>query len=169
MKMLATLLFTLLSFTSHAQSTWPRNPRTGEVELQGSLPWPRDAKTDSQQQALVRRWYLAKLTDLSPAEVDRKAAPDKTSSILTYARLPKVAVLRQGKGSNEYILGYTMRLTGSPIGLAYTVNDFYFNKVSEVESYDPTPLEELLPKATPKEQAALAALRKRLAVALAGW
>lgn len=61
MKTLLALLL-CLTLNAHAQ-TWTRNSKTDKAEFTGMLPWPAAAKTDIQQQALVKPWYLAKLTD----------------------------------------------------------------------------------------------------------
>lgn len=167
--LLAALLLTLLSYTSYAQTGWPHNPKTGKVEFTGTLPWPKDIKSEAQRRALVRRWYLAKLTDLSPSEVEKQVATNRTNGLLTYADLPRAAVLRQGKDSDGYILGYLMRLTASSVGLDYKIDFLSFDKLSGVEENEPTPIEELQLKPNSPEKAALAGLRKRLTVALAGW
>lgn len=171
MKLLLATLLCLLTFTSaHAQGTWPRNSKTGKVELRGSLPWPASAKTEAQRRALVRRWYLAKLTDSTPAEVKAQAATDKTNGLLTYAGLPKAVVLRQGEGDDGYLLGYFVQLIPAANTLNYTLTRFDIERAGDVEGFeDVPPLDQLLPKATTNEKAALTALRKRLAVALAGW
>jgi hypothetical protein len=167
--LLAVLLLALSFFTSHAQSGWPRNPKTGKVELQGTLPWPKDIKSEAQRRALVRRWYLAKLTVLNPAQVEAQAATNTTNGLLTYANLPKAALLRYGSGDSAYLLGYFVELSPTAKGLHYDFTSLDMERVSEVETSEATPLEQLLLNATPSEKAALAALRKRLTVALAGW
>ena len=167
--LLATLLF-LLAFTSaHAQSTWPRNPKTGKVEFRGSLPWPASAKTEAQRRALVRRWYLAKLTDSTPGEVEAQAATNQTNGLLTYAGLPKVITVQYGQGADAALLSYFIELVPAAKSASYQITRFDYERAGDVETADAIPLEQLLPKASASEKAALAALRKRLAVALAGW
>lgn len=166
--LLASLLY-LLTFTSAHAQAWPRNPTTNEVEFNGVMPWPASVKTEAQRQVLLRRWYLAKLTDLTPAEVEAQTATNKSTGLLTYAGLPKATVLRQGKGVDEYLLGCFVRLSPASTGLTYSISILGFDKASEAASHEPTPLEQLLPNATPSERAALAALHKRLTAAIASW
>ncbi|MGI4865996.1 MAG: hypothetical protein ACRYFZ_18885 [Janthinobacterium lividum] len=171
MKLLLAALLCLLTFTSAHAQAWPRNPKTGKVEFRGALPWPASAKTEAQRRALVRRWYLAKLTDFTPAGVEERAASDRNSRFLiTYAGLPKVTSLKEGEGVDAYLLGYHVELTPTTSRLKYALTGFELERLGDVESTSNVPpLDQLLPKANPNEQAALAALRKRLAVALAGW
>lgn len=169
MKQLLTALLCLLTLTSAHAQAWPRNPATGKVEFKGVLPWPASAKTEAQRRALVRRWYLAKLTTLTREEVETQASNNKANGLLTYAGLPKAAVLSYNSSSTEYLLSYFAQLSSSAKGLAYTVNFFHFDKANDDKDGDLKSLEQSIFKATDEEQAALAALRKRLAVALATW
>lgn len=164
MKSLLAFLLYLLLIDARAQ-TWPRNPKTGKVEFTGVLPWPATAKTEAQRQALVRRWYLAKLTDSTPAEVDADAATNRTNGLLTYAGLPKIAVLQSSKGDSARFLAYTVGIVVSNKGAAVVLNNFDINKASDLS----LPLEPRLTTSNPNEQAALAELRKRLASAVKGW
>lgn len=170
MKLLLATLLCLLTFTSaYAQGAWPRDPKTGKVEFRGSLPWPASAKTEARRRALVRRWYLAKLTDSKPAEVEAQAATNQTNGLLTYAGLPKITGLRYGVGNDAYLLGYSIQLASTTTGLRYELTGLDMERAGDVAVADATSLEQLLTTATSNEKAALAALRKRLAVALAGW
>jgi hypothetical protein len=168
-KLALAILLVLFSFTSYAQAAWPRNPKTSKVEFRGALPWPKDAKTEAQRRTLVRRWYLAKLTILNSAQVEAQAAMNTTNGLLTYAELPKAALLRYGTGKSAYLLGYFVQLSSTATGLRYDLTHLDMQQVSEAGTYEATPLEQLLRKATPEEKAALTGLRKRLAVALTGW
>jgi hypothetical protein len=154
----------LLTLTTYAQD-WPRNLKTGKVEFTGALPWPATAKTEAQRRALVKRWYLAKLTDSTPAEVKAQASTNKTNGLLTYAGLPKVAVLQAGKGDTAQFLAYMVSIVTSSKGAKIKFSGFGINERSK----DSTPLESHLTASTKNEQAALAVLRKRLAVAVKGW
>lgn len=170
MKTLLALLLSLLTLSSARAQAWPRNPATGKVEFKGMLPWPANAKTEAQRRALVRRWYVAKLTTLTREEVEAQEANNKANGLLTYAGLPKAAVLSYNSSSTEYLLSYFAQLSSSAKGLIYTVNFFHFDKANDdKEDGDLKPLEQSIFKATDDEQAALAALRKRLAVALTTW
>jgi hypothetical protein len=168
MKLLYTLLFALLSFAAHAQA-WPRNPATGKVEVKGTLPWPASAKTEAQRRALVRRWYLAKLTSLSAAQVEESTVANQANGLLTYAQLPKAVVVGYGSGDERELLGCFIQLKYSAEGMRYDLAHFDLQQAVDVETTDPTPLEQVLLNPTPAQQIALVTLRKRLASALASW
>ena len=170
MKLLLAALLCLLTLSSAHAQVWPRNPTTGKVEFKGVLPWPASAKTEAQRRALVRRWYTEKLTALTRSQVEIEANLNKTNGLLTYAALPKTAILSYGKGEGQYLLSYFVNLSPVPRGLSYTINFFDFSNASAVElETERTPLEQVIPDASPSEQTALLALRKRLAVAVASW
>ncbi|SFP79197.1 hypothetical protein [Hymenobacter arizonensis] len=164
MKILLALCLCLHSLTANAQD-WPRNPKTNKVEFSGVLPWPAAVKTEAQRQALVRRWYLAKLTTASVASVDADAATNKTNGLLTYAGLPKVAVLRVGTGDSARFLVYHAAITSIKAGARIRLDSFELSQ----GDYEATPLEPFLSSAAKSEQAALATLRKRLVTAVKGW
>ena len=170
MKLLLAALLCLLTLASAHAQAWPRNPTTGKVEFKGTLPWPASAKTEAQRRALVRQWYLAKLTTLTREEVEAQAATNEINGLLTYAGLPKAAVLGYNSISSKYLLSYFAQLSSTTKGLVYTMSFFHFDKANDDEADgELKPLEQSLLKATPSEQDALVALRKRLAVALATW
>jgi hypothetical protein len=58
------LLLSGLGAQGQASPSWPHNPKTGEVEMQGMLPWQDSAKTELQRRRLVQHWYLTKLAAL---------------------------------------------------------------------------------------------------------
>ncbi|MDO7849907.1 hypothetical protein Q5H92_26345 [Hymenobacter sp. M29] len=158
-------LLCLLTLTTHAQE-WPRNPKTGKVEFTGVLPWPTTTKTDAQRQALVKRWYLAKLTDSTPAQVAEEVRTMVSKSLLTYAQLPTITAIEQGKEGEGYRLLYMVKLTSAKAGLSYSISDFTLAKRSDEDS---TPLEHHLTTPDTNKQAALAELRKRLVKALSAF
>lgn len=171
MKYLFIAFLWLCSVVVHAQQ-WPRNTKN-KIEFRGLLPWPASSKTDIQRQALVRKWYLMKLTDSSPAEVAEQAATNQTNGLLTYAKLPKVAGFAVGETGNKILLLYSVTLIPSAAGVAYQINNFSVSALpatDEVELEDGSaPLESRLSTPDKTEQAALAIMRKRLAAAVAGW
>lgn len=129
------------------------------------LPWPAAVNTERQRQALVQRWYEAKLSPPFPSEVRLALATRKRLGLLTYADVEKRAVLSVGDGALVQYLVYAVSLTPNPRGVAVVLSDF---KTSQGTA-DETPLEAHLRSPAKNEPAALAALRKQLAMAIAGW
>ncbi len=168
MKTLLATLLLCLTFTAHAQ-TWPRNLKTHKVEFTGLLPWPATAKTEAQRKALVKRWYLAKLTDSTPGEVEADAATNMTNGLLTYAGLPRVVTMRAGAGDTRYLLVYALEIVPHSKAASYRIYDFSASSLTTPEPQDGTPLEAHLTTPDKNEQAALESLRKRLVGAVAGW
>lgn len=159
MRRLLTALLLLLSFAASAQD-WPYNPQTDQVEFRAVLPWPASVKTERQRQALVRRWYEAKLSPPVPSQ-----APMPLGAATTYANLDKRAAFIIGSGTTRQLLVYMVSITPNPKGITVVLSDFKIGRGGE----DETPLEAHIRRPAKNEQATLAVLRKRLAVALAGW
>lgn len=163
--LLAALALFCLTFAARAQD-WPRNPKTGKVEFTGLLPWPAAAKTEAQRRELVRVWYVARLTDALPETIQEQQRSNKTNGLLTYAGLPKVAMMGVGKGEQERSVTYLADLTPTPKGLQYRL---YFFSTPTGANSAPEPLEPQLAAMPENEQAALAVLRGRLVAAVKGW
>jgi len=167
MKLLLASLLCLLTLTlAHAQD-WPRSPTTGKVELKGTLPWPASAKTEAQRRALVRRWYLAKLTDETPQAVAEGARTVVSSTLLTYAGLPNSLVISSDHSANHATLVYILALTPTSSGLTVVMDKFHFSRATD-KDLGPE-LEQVLAADSAADRQALAALRRRLASALATW
>jgi hypothetical protein len=164
MRMIRIALLFWLPFAASAQE-WPHNPQTGKVEFRPALPWPAAVTTERQRQALVQHWYEAKLSLPFPSEVRAALATRKRLGLLTYADVAKRAVWSVEDGDLVQQLVYAVSLTPNPKGVAVVLSDF---KTSQGTA-DETPLEAHLRSPAPNEPAALTALRKRLAAALAGW
>lgn len=162
MKLLLAALLCLLTLPSAHAQAWPRNPQTGRVEFRGVLPWPASAKTEAQRRALVRRWYLAKLTDESVTVVEQQARTVVSPTLLTYAGLPISVLL--GKPDR---LVYIASLNSTSSGLKYTLGEFHFSLAKDVAFG--SDLEQVLAADSAADRPVLATLRKRLASAVASW
>ncbi|GAB3830566.1 hypothetical protein [Hymenobacter jeollabukensis] len=149
---------------------WPRNPETGRVEFVGTIPWPTPTPTLQQQQTLVRRWFLRKLT-VSPGARARRPAE------ATFAGLPNHAYLDStgyqpgpssgGVPTREEVtwrLRYAVQLTATPAGLAYRLSEF---EIAEVV-FDASTSDQLEAQ-LPHYPTQLAGFHRRLRNALAGW
>jgi hypothetical protein len=170
MKTLLAVLFCLLVYTACLAQSWPRNPQTSKVEFRGTLKWPVGIKTEVQKQALVRKWYLAKLTSMSATAVKQEASTAVSKTLLTYADLPNDIIMRYGQGPGADLLAYQANLLATPKGLSYTLSGFDLIKQKDVQgNVAGTPLEQIIDANIPAEQPGLSALRKRLATAVAGW
>jgi hypothetical protein len=143
---------------------WPRNPSSHKVELSGTLPWPAQAHTARQRQALVQHWYWTKLTVERPAKGGSTSAQEPT----TYGGVPAVGYFDQRPSATQlWRLLYQLRLTPTTRGLAYHLSHFEYGHGDEDVGRGGT-LEELLLR-PPSEQPDLAAFHKRLRAALATW
>jgi hypothetical protein len=163
------LLLTLLPVLAQAQTTtWPHNPQTGEVGMQGLLPWPDSAKTQLQRRRLVQHWYVTKLAVLL------KNKPQQPSnSIEPVYGIPLPVCLRryQAATSQGPMISVTCQaeLMPTPQGLAYLFTDFNFNWW-EYDAGGSAPVDMPLPAepASLKAREIIAIARKRLA-ALSSW
>jgi hypothetical protein len=143
---------------------WPRNPTSHKVELSGILPWPVQAHTARQRQALVHHWYWTKLTDERTQKRGSRSAQEPT----TYGGAPTLGYFDQRPSATQlWRLLYQLRLTPTSKGLAYHLSDFEYAHGDEDVSRGGT-MEELLLR-PPSEQPDLAAFYKRLRTALATW
>jgi len=167
MKVLLAALLCLLTLTSAHAQAWPRNPATGKVEFKGTLPWPAGVKTETQRRALVRRWYLAKLTDETPQAVAQSARTVVSPTLLTYAGLPIAAVIGNNRLPNHATLAYIIDLKPLPRGLSFQLSEFQFSRATD--THLGPDLEQVLAADSTADRPALVALRRRLASVLATW
>jgi hypothetical protein len=143
---------------------WPRNPSSHKVELSGTLPWPAQAGTALQRQALVQHWYWTKLTDKRAEKGGSSSAQEPT----TYEEGPALGYFDQRPSVTQlWRLLYEIRLTPTTRGLAYHLSNFEYAHGDEDVIWGGT-LEELLGR-PPSEQPDLATFYKRLRAALATW
>ncbi len=151
---------------------WPRHATTGRVEFTGVIPWPTSPLTLEQRQALVRRWYTAKLTEVKPVKQTEWAKKGAS-----YAGLPTLAYLDSvfySPGSPNSVdsvydrvtwrLVYKVHLSPTPVGLAYRLSDFEC-----VDIVFDASNEESLEKVLTRYSSELAVFYRRLRRALAGW
>lgn len=164
------LLAPLVSSLAQTVPAWPRNASTGRVEFTGTIPWPTPTPTPQQQQALVRRWFLRKLTASPGARARRPAEA-------TFAGLPNRAYLDStayqpgpagptGPTQEEvtWRLAYSVQLTSTPAGLTYRLSEF---EVAEVV-FDASNSDQLEAQLA-RYPMALEVFHRRLRKALAGW
>lgn len=166
-------LLVLLPAAGFAQQTpaWPRHPSTGRIEFTGILPWPTPLPTLPQQQALVKRWYLTKLT---VGNSGRLGKPDTVAA--TFAGRPTIAYLdsltytpdHTGVVDSVYDLliwsvWYTVRLTPTAAGLTYHLSEFEYAETL-YDAASSVSLEKALTQYPEK----LAVFHRRLRKALAG-
>lgn len=166
--LLAALLCLLTLSHAHGQA-WPRNPTTGKVEFRGTLPWPAGVKTEAQRRALVRRWYLAKLTDESAQAVDEGARTSVSPTLLTYTGLPTAGAFNSSKLPSHSTLVYGLHLTPATRGLTFLLAGFFFSRATDSPTALGQPLEQVLAADSAADRPALNALRRRLGAAVAHW
>jgi hypothetical protein len=156
----------LFTLAANAQSTWPRNPQTNKIEFVGSLPWPPEAKTTKQREALVRRWYDEKLSDTKLADTK----PDDIQEPKTCCDIPGEARVRYIKGDQRFGLNFNAQFVLTTSGLSYRLFNFDF-AFSEDDTSANGYLEDALIQTAeqPSFVAAFATMRARLATATAGW
>ena len=82
------------------------------------LPWPASAKTEAQRRALVRRWYLARLTDETPEKVVDGARTVVSPALLTYAGRSTVVVINSDYLPSHATLAYILSLKPLACGLS---------------------------------------------------
>jgi hypothetical protein len=162
------LLVALATFTlvANAQSEWPRNLETNEIEFAGSLPWPPEAKTVQQRQALVRRWYERRLSSDKIVEVEHLQLPPAK----TCCGVPNEAYLRHLDGELHVILGYSVRLIYTSAGLTYYFSDLMVHYFQD-DTGGSIPLSIVL-QGIDKQLGltpSLTVLQARLVKATAGW
>jgi hypothetical protein len=143
---------------------WPRDPLSHAIELSGTLPWPAQAHTAQQRQALVQHWYWTKLT-VERTERDGSSSDQEPT---TYGGIPAVGWFDQRPSATQrWRLIYQLRLMPTTRGLAYHLSHFEYAHGDEDVTRGGT-LDELLLR-PPSEQPDLAAFHKRLLTALATW
>lgn len=147
---------------------WPRDSATGRVAFTGTIPWPTPTPTPQQQQALVRRWFLRRLT-ASPGAQARRPADATFAGLPTHAYLDSTSYHPgpAGDPTPEAVIWrilYSVQLTPTPAGLAYRLSEF---EVAQLVS-DASTSDELEAQ-LPRYPAALAVFHRRLRKALAGW
>jgi len=155
--------------TPRPASEWPRHSGNGRVEFVGTLLWPASAATTSQRQALARRWFAARLTQMPVAQYPKAPKAPKTNTL--YAGLPQEAYLDSvwyspGPDPEKftYRLFYDVALVPTPAGLAYRLHHFEWAEIGP-DSGTSSTLEALLPKYAGQ----LRGYELRLRQALAGW
>lgn len=168
------LLLAFLAQEGFAQSlpVWPRHPTTGRIEFSGVIPWPVPAPGLPQQQALVRRWYLAKLTAEETGQLAKVPARETTfAGLRTRTYLDSVSYHPDYDGAVDSVAGrviwrlmFKVRLTPTPAGLAYRLSEFECVEMV----YDASASEEL-ETVLPRYAAEQAVFYRRLRRALAGW
>lgn len=165
-------LLLLLGLTTHAQALWPRNSRTSKVEYIGTIPWPDTVRTDRQRKILVRRWYLAKLTDLTATELT--AWKSKPSTSLTYADLPGRSYYSVNSSEGQcFRLRWCIKLSASPTALVYQLIEFEYNWFDDDVSGS-GPLEfllspDVLQKSSGEGRQMLRFMQQRLTTAISRW
>lgn len=165
------LLLILFPMLTHAQTTtWPHNPQTGEVELQGMLPWPDSATTELQRRRLVQHWYLNKVAALL---ADKPPQPSRTKEPAYGVPLGVYLSRYQADAPFTHLLSVVCQVTllPTPKGLAYQFTAFHFtwweDDVGGADSLDRLVFKDNEPVAV-KGREILATARKRLA-ALSSW
>jgi hypothetical protein len=164
------LLLSGLSVQAQASPAWPHNPKTGEVEMQGMLPWPDSAKTEFQRRHLVQHWYLTKLAALlahKPQQPSSTKEPSYGVPLWVYlSRYQADTPLAHGIG-----VACQAELMPTPKGLKYHFSDFNF-MWWDYDTGSSDPLDTLVLTDTDpiavKGREILATARKRLA-ALSSW
>ncbi|QKG58737.1 hypothetical protein GKZ68_20155 [Hymenobacter sp. BRD128] len=168
MRTLLVILLLLASRVACAQVArpWPRNEATGKIEFIGQLPWPANAKTQAARLALVRHWYLKKLTNVKVKNT--QSLPAKS---LTYGDLPKEVRIEftthQEWGNMLDRLIFEVHLLPTANGLSYRLSDFESFYIGD-DNAGQISLESNLEQ-SPNGSLALTAFRKRLHWALSGW
>jgi hypothetical protein len=165
------LLLSGLSVQAQASPAWPHNPKTGEVEMQGMLPWPDSAKTELQRRRLVQHWCLTKLAALLAHKPQQLSITKEPS----YGGVPLWVYLSRYQADPPLAHGIGVacqaELMPTPKGLGYHFSDFNFMwwdyDVSSSDSLDRIVFKDKEPIAV-KGREILATARKRLA-ALSSW
>lgn len=136
------------------------------------MPWPVPAPSLTQQQALVRRWYLAKLTSEQAGQPAKVPSQEATfAGLRTRAYLDSVSYQPDYNGTVDSVAGqitwrlmFKVRLTPTPAGLAYQLSEFECGEIG----YDAS-ASEALEMVLPRYAAEQAVFYRRLRKALAGW
>ena len=165
MKRWLLLFLACLSLAAHAQDTWPRDAKN-EIEFTGIIPWPAEAQTEAQRQAVVRCWYEEKLTNMKPAVIYRQ----RTRSRQTCCGLPDQAYISYERLGRFYQINYHVALTPTDKGLQYYLFNFEWG-VAEEDAGFSWNLEDALklPNNSPRDLESMTIFRNRLAKVLAGW
>lgn len=167
------LFFLLAAGAARAQETspaaWPHDS-AGQVSFRGRLLWPDSVRSEASRQTLVRRWFLAKLTDMEAARQAYLIAQSGT----TFGQIPHSASLRLDTNDHEgreevYQLIFLLDFVPTPTALEYQLSDFEV-LYAGTDTGSTLLLENVLATAQlPPTQQALASFRQRLGAALAGW
>lgn len=135
----------------------------------GVLPWPESGATPAQQRAWARHWYAANLLAEKPS---LEAASDTVfGGLRNWAYLDSIsydAAVPRGEDSVYYRviwrLVYQVKLTPTPAGLAYHLNEFECYQIV-YDAANQAPLEEVLGQFSPQ----MAVFHRRLRRALTRW
>jgi hypothetical protein len=166
----ACLLLSGLSTQAQVSPAWPHNPKTGEVEMQGMLPWPDSAKTELQRRRLVQHWYVTKLATLL---ADKHQQPSRQKEPAYGVPLGVHLSRYQADPPLAHMISVTCQvdLMPTPKGLEYQFTDFWFNWWDD-DAGSSAPLNGLVFKESEpiavKAREIIATARKRLA-ALSSW
>ena len=154
---------TLLAARAHAQAAWPVNPKSKEIEWAGYLPWPSEARTPPQRQALARRWYRTKLAPVPAPNAGAQNRPEPR----TYGGVPRRLHLPFVHGDLRLQLNCDVALSASPAGLRYVLSNFDYSWWQD-DAGGLFPLADALnnPNVNPES---LTFFHEHLTVALANW
>jgi hypothetical protein len=164
------LLLSWLSAQAQEGPAWPHNPKTGEIEMQGMLPWPDSAKTELQRRRLVQHWYVTKLAVLL---VDKHRQSSSKNEPAYGVPLGVHLSRYQADPPLAHLISVTCQvdLMPTPKGLEYQFTDFWFNwwddDAGSSAPLDGLVFKELEPVAV-KAREIIATARKRLD-ALSSW
>jgi hypothetical protein len=151
---------------------WPRQAPSGRISFTGLIPWPTPRLTLAQQQALVRRWYYAKLTQLPPRQRAQWAKEGVTfAGVPTLAYVDSVFYSPDSSGALDSVYGrgvwrlmYRVHLAPTAKGLQYRLSEFECAEMAYDASTGDT-LENVLLRYAVQQAVFYRSLRK----ALAGW
>lgn len=151
---------------------WPRQATTGRIEFTGVLPWPTSSLALTQQRALARRWYRAKLTQATPAQQAEWATQQATfAGLPTLAYVDSVVYSPDATGVVDSVadrviwrLLYHVRLAATPGGLSYHLSQF-----TCIELLSDTSTSGALETVLTQYAAEQAVFYRRLHKALASW
>jgi hypothetical protein len=162
------LLLSRLGAQGQANPSWPHNPKTGEVEMQGMLPWPDSAKTELQRRRLVEHWYLTKLATLL---ADKPQQPSSAKEPSYGVPLGVYLSHYQADAPLNHAISVVCQaeLMPTPKGLEYQFTDFNFTWwEDDAGGYFPLDGLVLREPIAVKSREIIATARKRL-TALRSW
>jgi hypothetical protein len=132
MKFLSLILIATVPPTTVNQATWPVNQISHQVEFTSALEWPTRIKSNEQRQAVVKNWYLSKLTDIKNSEL-RTWANEVNATSTAYS-LPAKAYHQYSTGTKSFIISYKLKLIPNIRNLKVNLYDFKVVCISEDSS-----------------------------------